>query len=502
MPLRRTITVTAVAAGSRRREAAITARRRRWRGCHNGGNVEQCDRCARDDFSAERLVEDRGSSIADEWAGRRVFGIAGDQSGTPAAGGLGNSPVTASKLPPMPTIASLSPQQRRIYELVFTLRNSISMGRPDEWASALRELTQLGPSAVPALCVELDRTKNDLKQRIFQMELHRIGDPRAVPTLIRAITRVSPKRYGYGSYVNDPELQKFLEYWGPPEQDRPGLFTFNLGFDECIVALEAITKHSDGQPGPGQSRAAFAKQWQRWWEENQDEVLNGADPATVDAARYDGDLVGAVGVEIMRKFFPTGPGVHLLPVHEVDILVQGFWDTPAFFSFATGELQCLDEGTEYAGDSSNWFRDNNIDITVSVFGPAPWRARLSNTQMKTWPIANERFDSIDNEVRQTKPLDFGTDIPHDGLGPQDLKTGTIHDGQYPETLFFQTANDVCGILQIVSTRDDQRAVHIRYRLWPNQKIHDEPASRPAPLPAAGSTFGEVQKKSNAGHATD
>ena len=70
------------------------------------------------------------------------------------------------------------------------------------WCNLLRELVAVGPVAVPQMCAELDRTTENRMLRRLGFALRAIGDPRAVPALIRAIPKtLLPSSSDYGLNV-------------------------------------------------------------------------------------------------------------------------------------------------------------------------------------------------------------------------------------------------------------------------------------------------------------
>src|SRR5437868_11916439 len=74
------------------------------------------------------------------------------------------------------------------------------------------ELVAVGQEAVPPLCAELDRTTVDRAIRRLAFALRAIGDPRAVPGLIRAIPRTHlPSSSDYGLIVADQALTEFMQ---------------------------------------------------------------------------------------------------------------------------------------------------------------------------------------------------------------------------------------------------------------------------------------------------
>ena len=76
----------------------------------------------------------------------------------------------------------------------------------------MRELVAVGREAVPQLCAELDRTTEDRMLRRLGFALRAIGDPRAVPALIRAIPKtLLPSSSDYGLIVGDKGLTEFMQ---------------------------------------------------------------------------------------------------------------------------------------------------------------------------------------------------------------------------------------------------------------------------------------------------
>ncbi|MHB8901223.1 MAG: carboxypeptidase regulatory-like domain-containing protein, partial [Thermoguttaceae bacterium] len=78
-------------------------------------------------------------------------------------------------------------QDARIAADLQILRN-YSIGKNEKiWAAAIRELIMIGKPAVPQLIAELDRTERPQTLSALGFALRGIGDPQAVPVLIRAI---------------------------------------------------------------------------------------------------------------------------------------------------------------------------------------------------------------------------------------------------------------------------------------------------------------------------
>jgi len=107
------------------------------------------------------------------------------------------------------------PVTRRVHELIYVLRLHRVFDRTDEWAGAVRELTEIGPAAVPELVRELEATDRDATLRALGFTLRAIGDRRAVPFLIRAIPKTfrtfphdkssTKRRFQYRMFLLDGE---------------------------------------------------------------------------------------------------------------------------------------------------------------------------------------------------------------------------------------------------------------------------------------------------------
>ena len=167
--------------------------------------------------------------------------------------------------------------------------------------NAMRELVRIGKPAVPRLIKELDRTKDNHLLRTLGFVLRGIGDPRAVPALIRAIPRLAQPIGSDCGYTikNDLELLKFMqdndnereflkefpEMRAEAEKDpgRKTDFSFGRPINEIMPALHKITGENQqwfglafAQLGKSAEqnrlkRLEFQKlaaRWDEWWEKN------------------------------------------------------------------------------------------------------------------------------------------------------------------------------------------------------------------------------------------
>ena len=186
-------------------------------------------------------------------------------------------------------------QEQRIEASLKILRAYRIAEREDDWATAIRELITIGKPAVPRLIEELDRTDSDKTLRAMGFVLRGIGDPRAVPALIRAIPRlIQPASSDFGLTIkNDPELLKFMwmndiDHVGNNKEVRNVnglvLFSYERPIREIMSALEKLTGQSlgwreldsadmkaDGVIQLRRQRTLFldhARKWADWWSHN------------------------------------------------------------------------------------------------------------------------------------------------------------------------------------------------------------------------------------------
>src|SRR5262249_34027941 len=80
------------------------------------------------------------------------------------------------------------------------------------YTGQMKEVADIGKPAVPALAAALDRTSRDTSMRLLGFTLRAIGDPRAVPALIRALPKtLLPPGSDCGMSVPDAELLHFMQ---------------------------------------------------------------------------------------------------------------------------------------------------------------------------------------------------------------------------------------------------------------------------------------------------
>jgi hypothetical protein len=154
----------------------------------------------------------------------------------------------------------------------------------DSWLETLKEIADLGPTAVPELIEELDATEDNMMMRCLGFSLRAIGDKRAIPALIRAIPKtLLPPGSDMGLSTNDEELLEFAQKFDLDEKNVANDYGFGRPVREICGALQTLTgkKFEEGelfhvfQGGlPSQRRLRqklfhqTAAKWAVWWEQN------------------------------------------------------------------------------------------------------------------------------------------------------------------------------------------------------------------------------------------
>jgi beta-lactamase regulating signal transducer with metallopeptidase domain len=155
------------------------------------------------------------------------------------------------------------------------------------YSRQVKELVDIGKPAVPALCTALDHTDHDASLRLLGFTLRAIGDPRAVPALIRAIPKtLLPPGSDCGVVVGDPDLLTFMQSNDldavQPLRENSS-FAMDRPVREICGALAKITvAHVDegeiafvflngGEQQRAAEREAYhaaASRWADWWRTN------------------------------------------------------------------------------------------------------------------------------------------------------------------------------------------------------------------------------------------
>ncbi|MCP4710495.1 MAG: hypothetical protein GY869_17875, partial [Planctomycetes bacterium] len=184
-------------------------------------------------------------------------------------------------------------QQRRVLELVYVLRYHLVTSRTEQWVGAIRELVEIGKPAVGELVAELERTNREAAKRVIGLTLRAIGDPRAVPALIRAILNTPLHSGDFGDRIFDRDLHEFMMDHQVGRREEYPKYGYGRSVQEIYAALDKITGHSVGKENEKKmlrgddkaiqrDRERLAKRWQKWWDKHWREFVTAEELATVE----------------------------------------------------------------------------------------------------------------------------------------------------------------------------------------------------------------------------
>lgn len=330
----------------------------------------------------------------------------------------------------VPAVADDDAVQRRVRELIYLLRQHRVFERTDDWASAIRELTEIGPAALPELVRELETTDRDNTLRALGFTLRAIGDRRAVPHLIRAIPKtLRPRGSGSdcGCIVTDQELFAFMSLHDRSPGDGKH-FSYGRPVNEILDTLEKLTGHRE-PPGEGQrddlrhvflggseaeqaaQRKRFADRmqaWQDWWGKNWRHFVTERQLETVAIVPRDDDLVARDGLARFGPLFPTGPDVRLGPIRDVVLESAHHWDAKSHIDFDTGrvyeyleQLHLPDElkDTQLGIQVKSWYLQHGID--ARSYGS------VEGQDLFVWLVDDDRWETMEDEIRAGGELKLG-----------------------------------------------------------------------------------------------
>jgi hypothetical protein len=411
-------------------------------------------------------------------------------------------------------------QTQRVRELIYFFRTYRVFCRDEEWAQTIRELATIGKAAVPELVAELDRTDRDATSRSLAFCLRAIGDPRAVPALIRAIAKIPLLGGGdCGVFIVDPDLRRFMRAHQNHEQkSETRAVLCGRPLNEIFTALERITKHREPpdlkEDDPlafvsqrvgtheqqAQKRALFEerqKRWQAWWSEHWREFVTQEELQSVELPTHVADLVEMAGVARYGVLFPTGPQVRLSPVRMLRLNSSVYRNGWSHLDFDTGRIFTQDEGiktadwpqpVDFGSRFISWYRRNGIDVCC--------RGLVDGEDLLLWLIDDSRWDTLQAEIQKNEPLHLGREATKSLLRFE--KTST--DFKYDElaTFLFTTREGGRGIVQVFPQDLDADRCRLRYRMWLSAEAKPvavppvaQPAAPPRGAKSPGTPFGKI-----------
>ncbi len=339
------------------------------------------------------------------------------------------------------------------------------------WARAIKYLVSLKEVALPALIKQLDSEKRDHPISKLAFALRAIGDPRAVPALIRALPNtLQPSRSDYGLLLEDAELCTFMQRHSLSGKVQAGSNTFGYGraFREVTGALHRLTSQNFGEMDlnwvhlaetesqQAQQRKIFhtsAQRWAGWWETNWDSVIEDSSYSKVNLSKLDQPRIALVG----RRQPPAGPGVKLAEGH-------GGWIVPSVHESTGKCFVDLDTGREVGWPKSlppvektgldspellAWAREEGFDMVGVSHTPKGENSPLfclRPIDMSTWQITAEEHRDLKHAMAGGKPYPLSRPVSlmvpqREVKRPYDYKYGGV-------AFLFVTREGTAGLIRM------------------------------------------------------
>jgi hypothetical protein len=363
------------------------------------------------------------------------------------------------------------PIPEQIAEAIAVLR-ATDIRDSKRWAKAARDLARIGKPAVPPLIEELDRTTEDRPLRSLGFTLRAIGDPRAVPALIRAIPRtLVPPGSDFGLPMDDAELLAFLQRHDLDKREGGRLFTFGMPYREITGALHALTGQRFNEDelnfinlqGTPKQRwlqlwlfHGLAARWAVWWKQNWRRFTD--DPAYAQVSLPPLPEAPPVAAAAADQPFPTGDkarassgwaGVILGPrqpreyyrtFKDLDTGRETKWPK----ELPDPPKATVEEVAAFAAKEG--FDLRGIDYTP--LGSDRSYYAIQGLGLRAWQVDNSRYGTIEADLRNDKPPPL--DRPAgDLLMDFDPQTKTYHP-ENEATFLFVTREGTTGILQVTN----------------------------------------------------
>jgi hypothetical protein len=361
------------------------------------------------------------------------------------------------------------PIPKPIADAIAVLRKT-QIREPQRWGPAIRTLAQIGRLAVPHLIEELDRTTEAPELQSLAFTLRAIGDPRAVPALIRAIPRTLVDNAGdNGLTVFNPALPEFRNGTTRTRGRTAGYSRSAPPYHEITGALHSLTGqrineedelHFVGLEGSPRQRwlklrlfHELVAHWAVWWKKNWQRFTDDPAyakislpllpeapqlPAAADQPFPTGNRLQVSNGPMNAIVGPPRPQDYYRTFKDLDTGRELPWP---------GQLPASSKvkGDEVAAFAAREGLDlRGIEYTPPGSGLSYYA--IQGLGLRAWQIDNSRYFTIENELRAGRPPKL--DRPAGALLMDfDPETGVY----YPEnkaTFLFVTREGTTGALQL------------------------------------------------------
>jgi peroxiredoxin len=341
----------------------------------------------------------------------------------------------------------------------------------EDYVGQIKELADIGKPAVPALAAALDKTTRDVPLRLLPFTLRAIGDPRAVPALIRAVPKtLRPPGSDCGMSVKDAELLHFMlanDLDEGPSDARFNRRNFDMGrpVREVGGALRKLTGTrlnegdvfmtflSGGEQQRATQRKAYyevARRWADWWATNWSRFVQ--DPELAEVG------LPSLKEEAPARRFLAGANVKA-DGGESGVIVTAAEQRTRGCCLVLGLNRTLDLPKQFSGTNTAfppesltaWAARAGVDLLGTQYRE-PRSGRLfyclRTVGLQAWEVPNEEWAKIEQELQHdTLPR---LDSPAGDLLMHYDEAQTRYVPERRATFLFITRGGLQGILRITA----------------------------------------------------
>ena len=313
------------------------------------------------------------------------------------------------------------------------------------WCLMMRELVTIGKPAVMPLCREFEATDEPRMMRRLAFALRAIGDPRAVPSLIRVLPKTLLSSEGdYGLIVNDPDLSKFMLEHNIDSGRKEIYFNFGPPVRETVAALNKLTgRNFDGSELVSIYRRKdlrslvrqetfyydAARAWADWWEANWKSHVTDLEFSKVNLPAYTARNLTdyPTGLEITKDAATDSGlrGATLTPVGDADHGAQFFIDLDSGKRIkCPKDLPADDASPDAVAAATKWASDHGVDL-ICVAQPlddGTLQYVLVGVGLQLWEIDPLDARNIELRLKEGK-LPEGRKLDQPALLHFDAKSG-------------------------------------------------------------------------------
>jgi beta-lactamase regulating signal transducer with metallopeptidase domain len=345
----------------------------------------------------------------------------------------------------------------------------------DNWAIAIQTLADVGKPAVPHIIKALDEEQRDHAISKLAFALRAIGDPRAVPALIRTVPRtLFPSRSDYGLRIEDPDLLLFMQKHDLSSSDRDkDSFDYGRAFREVTGALHKLTGADQNDVelnwvhlGETETQRTLqrklfhdlAQRWANWWSNNWQGFDVDEQYAHANLPPISDPLESPV-----PRSLPVGPGLGLVSKYSGWIVQSAHESTRRCFvdldtSRETGWPSALPPVGQLGTNSQvlAWARSQGFDMLGVTYQPPGYDAPMYCLQpldMKVWQITPEQQRDLPRAIKGEIP--YPIEKPVDRLVPRKEPYEGVNKQQLGGTAFlFLTTEGTAGLLRMTAQVTD------------------------------------------------